>query len=122
MKERENEIGNLFNKVICKIDDLIELSNEYCSWDEWEKAEIINNAKIVLSEGFKDELEKINDDIFKCITCGIEKDMRYNKIYWVLDEECNKATCSKECAVVAKNKAIEKAKRTLKNIESQQWD
>ena len=122
MKEKENEIGNLLGKIVCKIDELIYLSNEYFSCGEWEKAEIISTATKILSEGFKDELDQIDDNIFKCITCGVEKDMRYNKIYWVLDEECNKATCSKECAMIAKNKAIEKSKRILKDIESRKWD
>ena len=53
---RNRAVNDIFKKVSGVIDELLEISNEYASWDEWDKADIVSNAKNILSKGFEKEL------------------------------------------------------------------
>ena len=58
LKYREDGVAKIFDKVDKALDLLIEINQEYCSWDEWEKSKILDNAIGVLQSGFKKELEE----------------------------------------------------------------
>ena len=59
MKKARNEaVKNIFKKVDKVVDELIEIEDEYCSWDEWKRSDIISKAKNVLTTGFKKEFEE----------------------------------------------------------------
>ena len=57
-KARDKAVKNIFQKVDKIVDKLIKIEDEYCSWDKWERSDIISKAKNVLTTGFKKEFEE----------------------------------------------------------------
>ena len=55
-ESRDEAVKEIFKKVDKVIGSLLEISNDYASWDEWDKADIVSKAKDILAEGFKTEL------------------------------------------------------------------
>lgn len=53
---RDEHIKEVFKNVYKVMDELLEISSEYASLDEWDKADIVSKAKNVLLEGFETEL------------------------------------------------------------------
>ena len=56
-EEWEKAEKEIFEKVYKIIGELSDIEDEYCSWSEFEKNDIVFKARKALLEGFEKELE-----------------------------------------------------------------
>lgn len=50
----EGAMEELKIKVLKIMDELQDISSEYCDWDEWDKANCIDKARSILFEKYED--------------------------------------------------------------------
>lgn len=79
----ENEIKNIDNKVFKIIDELQELSKEYCRFDEWEKSLVLEKSRNELFDFYK---EKYTDYVMNCVQ--LEELYEMKEKFSEINKEC----------------------------------